>query len=298
MVGESLTSTAVDVYRRAMLVLQDLRKRFGDVAAVDGLTLTIQRGEIMGFLGPNGAGKSTTINMIVGLTKPDAGSISLGDAGPPTDPASRRQIGVAPQSLAVYQDLTARENLEFVGRLYGLSRVVQRRRSAELLERIGLADRGDERVRAFSGGMLRRLNLAMALMHEPTLVLLDEPTAGVDPQSRHAIFDLVRQLNEQGATVLYTTHYMEEAQKLCDRVAIIDHGRMLDLGTVNELVQRHAAGTVVHIEHPDGEQRIETDDPMRELHSALSRTGVTGFRIDRGDLETVFLSLTGRRLRD
>lgn len=281
-----------------MLMLQDVRKRFGSLVAVDGLSLTIERGEIMGFLGPNGAGKSTSINMIVGLMQPDSGTIRIGDDGPPSDPAARRQIGVAPQSLAVYSEMSARENLDFIGRVYGLGRSDRRRRCGELLERIGLSDRADDRVRTFSGGMMRRLNLAMAIMHTPTLVLLDEPTAGVDPQSRLAIFDLVRQLNSEGATVLYTTHYMEEAQRLCTRVAIMDHGRILDLGAVNDLVARHAAGSIIHVEHPEGEQRIETNDPMRDLAEAMARPGVTGVRIDRGDLETVFLSLTGRSLRD
>ena len=281
-----------------MLMLQDVRKRYGSLVAVDGLSLTIERGEIMGFLGPNGAGKSTSINMIVGLMHPDSGTIRIGDAGPPSDPAARRQIGVAPQSLAVYSEMSARENLDFIGRVYGLDRSERRRRCDELLERIGLSDRADDRVRTFSGGMMRRLNLAMAIMHAPKLVLLDEPTAGVDPQSRLAIFDLVRQLNDEGATVLYTTHYMEEAQRLCTRVAIIDHGRILDHGPVNDLIAKHAAGSIIHIEHPDGEQRIESDDPMRDLAEAMARPGVTGVRIDRGDLETVFLSLTGRSLRD
>ncbi|TVQ81539.1 MAG: ABC transporter ATP-binding protein [Phycisphaeraceae bacterium] len=281
-----------------MLMLQDVRKRYGSLVAVDGLSLTIERGEIMGFLGPNGAGKSTSINMIVGLMHPDSGTIRIGDQGPPSNPAARRQIGVAPQSLAVYSEMSARENLDFIGRVYGLDRSKRRRRCDELLERIGLSDRADDRVRTFSGGMMRRLNLAMAIMHAPKLVLLDEPTAGVDPQSRLAIFDLVRQLNDEGATVLYTTHYMEEAQRLCTRVAIIDHGRILDHGPVNHLIAKHAAGSIIHIEHPDGEQRIESDDPMRDLAEAMARPGVTGVRIDRGDLETVFLSLTGRSLRD
>src|SRR5262245_39123596 len=187
-----------------MLRLAGLKKSFGSTVAVDGLTLDVAPAEVFGLLGPNGAGKSTTIAMAVGLLTPDEGSVALDGHGDPRDPAVRRQVGVAPQSLAVYDDLTAAENLEFFGSLYGLSAAALRARVAELLSLVGLTDRAADRVKTYSGGMKRRLNLAAAIVHDPPLVLLDEPTAGVDPQSRSAIFDLVRAMRSRGRTIVYT----------------------------------------------------------------------------------------------
>ncbi|MFI4882356.1 MAG: ABC transporter ATP-binding protein, partial [Phycisphaerales bacterium JB064] len=204
-----------------MLRLVDVRKRFGKVTAVDGLSLSVRPGEVMGLLGPNGAGKTTTIGMAVGLLRPDSGSVTLGEvdagglAGNPADARVRRLVGVAPQEIALYNAMTARENLVLFGRLHGLGRQEARARAAELLERIGLSDRAHHTVHGFSGGMKRRLNLACALVAEPRLVLLDEPTAGVDPQSRNAIFEIVASLKASGVTVLFSTHYMEEAARLC-----------------------------------------------------------------------------------
>ncbi|MCC6678044.1 MAG: ABC transporter ATP-binding protein [Phycisphaerales bacterium] len=285
-----------------MLELRDLRKSFGPHTAVDGLSLSVARGEVLGFLGPNGAGKSTTIGMAVGLLRPDSGTVELEGLGPPTSPAVRARLGLAPQSLAIYDDLTGRENLAFFGKLQGLSGEPLRRRIAESLELVGLAPRAGDRAGTYSGGMKRRLNLAAAIVHDPPMLLLDEPTAGVDPQSRNSILDLVRELAARGKTVIYTTHYMEEAQKLCSRVAIIDHGKLLAVGPVEELVSRFGGESVVTIRRGPGEdaaeELIRTADPVAELQRALSAGGVTGVRIDRPDLETVFLSLTGRRLRD
>jgi ABC-2 type transport system ATP-binding protein len=281
-----------------VLTLSHLRKSFGPVVAVDDLSLTVPRGSIFGFLGPNGAGKTTTISMAVGLLRPDSGKVTLEGHGDPADPRVRSRVGVAPQAIALYEDLTAEENLAFFGRLYGLSYDRARRRSAEVLELVGLTDRRTDRVKGYSGGMKRRLNLAAALMHEPDLVLLDEPTAGVDPQSRGAILDIARALRDQGRTIVYTTHYMEEAQRLCDQVAIIDHGRVLALGTVDELLQRHGGDTLVTIRAGDAEDRIRTADPVGELARRLQSAAVTSVRVDRPDLETVFLGLTGRSLRD
>lgn len=281
-----------------MLELRDLRKAFGGQVAVDGLSLSVRRGEVFGFLGPNGAGKSTTIGMAVGLLRPDSGSVDLEGLGPPISPAVRARLGLAPQSLAIYDDLTGRENLSYFGRLQGLGGDGLRKRVAEALELVGLEQRGGDRAGAYSGGMKRRLNLAAAIIHDPPLLLLDEPTAGVDPQSRNSILELIRELAGRGKTVIYTTHYMEEAQKLCSRVAIIDHGRTLAVGTVDELVSRHGGESVVTIRRGDEEEVIRTAEPVARLQAALASGSVTGVRIDRPDLETVFLALTGRRLRD
>lgn len=285
-----------------MLRLNQLRKSFGAVAAVDSVSLEIRRGEVFGLLGPNGAGKSTTIGMAVGLLAPDSGSVELEGVGPPTDPKVRAHIGVAPQALAVYDDLTGEENLRFFGRLYGLRASVLRERVAAVLDMVGLSARSADRVGTYSGGMKRRLNLAAALVHDPPLLLLDEPTAGVDPQSRNNILDLVRELASRGRSIGYTTHYMEEADRLCDRVAIIDRGRILALGTVHELIERHGGKSLITVTRENGEdQRIETADPLPDITRLLapgSSESVRAVRIDRPDLESVFLSLTGRSLRD
>jgi ABC-2 type transport system ATP-binding protein len=280
-----------------MLRLEGLEKRFGAVTAVDGLSLQVARGEIFGLLGPNGAGKSTTIAMAMGLLRPDRGQVRIGEAGSPRDPDARRSIGVAPQAEAIYDDLSGEENLLFFARLLGVRN--PRACAQRCLDRVGLLARGRDRVGTYSGGMRRRLNLAAAILHEPPLLLLDEPTAGVDPQSRASLLDLVRSLAAEGAAVLYTTHYMEEAERLCDRVGVMDHGRLLDCGTVSELLARHGREAMVFIERRgQGERRIATRDPLREVSTALAAGDVTGLRVERPDLETVFLSLTGRSLRD
>jgi len=279
-----------------MLSLRSLRKSFGSIQAVDGLSLEIHRGEVFGLLGPNGAGKSTTIAMSIGLLKPDEGTVELEGVGSPRDARARRHLGLAPQSLALYDDLSAEENLVFFSRLYAVPQ--PKRRSAELLELVGLSARARDRVKGFSGGMKRRLNLAVALVHRPSLVLLDEPTAGVDPQSRASILELVRELASGGVTVVYTTHYMDEAQRVCDRVAILDHGRVLALGTVDELVRAHGGEVTVVVERGDEMERIPTAEPLTVIGRMLESGAATGIRIERPDLEGVFLSLTGRSLRD
>lgn len=290
--------------RPIVLRLINLRKTFGGLTAVDDLSLRVERGEVFGLLGPNGAGKSTTLSMCLGLIAPDSGRVELEGIGSPTEGHVRGHLGLAPQSLAIYDGLTGEENLAFFGRLYGLRGAELRRRIGAMLELVGLAPRAADRAGTYSGGMKRRLNLAAAMMHEPPLLLLDEPTAGVDPQSRNNILDTVRSLAERGHTVIYTTHYMEEAQRLCDRVGIIDKGRLLCVGGVREVVQEHGGRTVVHIERGDSASRVETDEPLREIERALAPApdaggvAVTGVRIDRPDLESVFLNLTGRRLRD
>lgn len=283
-----------------MLTLTNIRKAYGSNVAVDDLTLQIRPGEVFGLLGPNGAGKSTTIGMATGLLAPDSGTVTMEGLGPPTKPEVRAKIGVAPQSLALYMDLTAMENLVFFGRLYGLSTDAVAKRADEVLGMVGLRDRKADRVKAYSGGMQRRLNLAVALMHDPPMLLLDEPTAGVDPQSRNNILELVRTLRGQGRTIVYTTHYMEEAARLCDRVAIIDKGKILAMGSVHELIEKHGGGSVVTVTRAGQEHRVTTDEPLREIARVMDqeRDQIENVRIDRPDLEGVFLSLTGRSLRD
>ncbi len=281
-----------------MLTLKDLRKSFGDIRAVDGLSLRVNPGEVFGLLGPNGAGKTTTISMVVGVLAPDGGTAEIDGVGACTGSRARSSIGVAPQALALYDHLTAEENLRFFGTLYGLGGARLAQRVGVVLEEVALSDRGHDRAAVYSGGMKRRLNLAAALVHDPPLLLLDEPTAGVDPQSRAGIVDMVRRLKSQGKTVIYTTHYMEEAQKVCDRIGIIDRGRLLDVGTVDELISRHGGASVVTVRRGEQDERIETTDPMRTLSQVVQAGGASSVRVDRPDLEAVFLSMTGRRLRD
>lgn len=296
-----------------MIDVQELRKTFGTTTAVAGVSFNVQPGETFGLLGPNGAGKSTTIAMLTGALTPDTGTIGINGQGSPNDASTRLQIGVAPQSLSLYEELTADENLTFFGRLYQLPGTRLHERVDWALDFAGLADRRKHRVKTFSGGMKRRLNLAVALVHDPRVIFLDEPTAGVDPQSRNHIFESIEQLRGEGRTVVYTTHYMEEAQRLCDRVAIMDHGKILDLDTVPALVERYGGRSVVKAEltRPPSDaialpaaldglaMRFESDRPLEEV-ARLSSAGVTfqTLEITKPDLETVFLSLTGRSLRD
>jgi len=281
-----------------VLELTNLRKVFGSTIAVDGLSLSVREGEVFGLLGPNGAGKTTTIGMAVGLIAPDSGSVVLANRGNPADPSIRHLIGVAPQALALYDELTAEENLRFFAGLYGMSAEKRRQRVSVVLDLVGLTPRRGDRVKGYSGGMKRRLNLAAALIHNPPLLLLDEPTAGVDPQSRNSILDLVRDLASRGTTVVYTTHYMEEAQRLCDRVAIVDQGRLLAIDSVSALISAHGGHSVVTSVGPRGERRVQTSDPVHEISSILASGEIQEVRIERPDLESVFLNLTGRSLRD
>jgi ABC-2 type transport system ATP-binding protein len=281
-----------------VLELRGLTKRFGSILAVDDLSLEIMRGEVFGLLGPNGAGKTTAVNMAVGLLKPDHGSVEIDGAGAPTDPRVRTRIGVAPQSLAVYDTLSGQENLRFFGTLQGLRGEDLRDRTKWALEFVDLYERRRDHVKTYSGGMKRRLNLAIALIHDPPILLLDEPTVGVDPQSRNAIFEKIEAMREQGRTIVYTTHYMEEAQRLCDRVGIIDHGKLLALDTVGGLISKHGGHSVIVAERADGEIRIETNDPMGELVRLQDGGRLLRFSVESPDLEGVFLNLTGRHLRD
>lgn len=294
-----------------MISLQGLVKHFGSTCAVQGLSLEVHRGETFGLLGPNGAGKSTTISMLIGLLRPDAGKIVIA-GGNPSVADVRRRIGIAPQSLSLYDELTAVENLSFFARLYGLRTGAHRTRVAWALEFAGLKDRANHRVSTFSGGMKRRLNLAIALIHEPEVLLLDEPTVGVDPQSRHHLFESIEKLRQEGLTILYTTHYMEEARRLCDRVAIVDQGRVLALNTVAGLIGQYGGASQIAaqvdywpeslaaIASPqEGMLRVESSNPLEDVAS-WTKTGATfrSLQITSPDLESVFLHLTGRSLRD
>lgn len=281
-----------------MLKLANLCKRFGDNVAVDDLSLDIAPGEIFGLLGPNGAGKTTTVNMTVGLLRPDAGSVTINGEGSPEDPKVRAKIGVATQALAIYEEMTGLENVRFFGRLQGLRGRDLNERADWAMEFAGLSDRRRDRASTYSGGMKRRLNLAIAVVHRPALLLLDEPTVGVDPQSRNSILEKIQELRDDGATVVYTTHYMEEAERLCDRVGIMDHGRMLALDTVDALIGKHGGDSRV-IAHTNGQEtEITTSDPLGELQRLKSQRAIDRFRVVWPDLETVFLNLTGRSLRD
>jgi len=247
-----------------MLTINGLRKAFGSLVAVDDVSFSLERGQLVGLLGPNGAGKTTTVSMIAGLITPDRGEVLIAGqrlAGD-TDPAKRR-IGLVPQDVALYDDLSARDNLRFFGALYDFRGRALDERMATALALVGLADRARDKVKAFSGGMKRRLNLAAGLLHDPDILLLDEPTVGVDPQSRNAIFDNLETLKQRGKALLYTTHYMEEAERLADRIVVIDHGKVIADDTLAGLTGRAAA--------------------------------VGG---QRPTLESVFLTLTGRSLRD
>ena len=295
-----------------LLSVEELTYRYGERVAVDRVSLEVNRGEVFGLLGPNGAGKTTFISCLAGLLTPASGSLWFDGAAftPRTRPEQRAQLGLVPQETAVYDELSARENLDFFARLLGAADVDAA--VAAGLQLAGLDGRADERVETYSGGMKRRLNLACALVHDPPVLLLDEPTVGVDPQSRNHLFDNIEELRGQGRTILYTTHYMEEAQRLCDRVAIMDHGKILALDTVPALIERYGGPSLIEaeLETPpadgnhagtwDGQTlRIPSERPLEEI-ARLAGSGVrfTSLHLKRPDLETVFLELTGRSLRD
>ena len=301
-------------------------KRFGELTAVDGVSLTIAQGETFGLLGPNGAGKTTTISMICGLLAPDQGSVTVtGQEISTKSTKGRSEIGLVPQDLAIYPDLTGEENLRFFGHLYGMTGGALDKRVDEVLDVIGLADRRDDQTKEYSGGMKRRLNIGIGLLHEPQLLVLDEPTVGVDPQSRNAILESVESLSREGMAVLYTTHYMEEAERLCDRVAIIDEGVVQAQGTRRELVSMvgekdrvamSASGNLVEaaeaLRHIEGvtdasasDHRIDvlaTDASsiLPQLLATVTSSGgsITGVEVEEPNLEAVFLHLTGKALRD
>jgi len=311
-----------------MLSVSHLLKRFGERTAVADVSFEIQTGQTVGVLGPNGAGKTTTLAMISGLAQPDAGSVTF--QGTPVQRnanALKLHVGLVPQDLALYEELSAWANLELFGGLYGLSGRVLAERATDALELVGLSDRRKDRVGSFSGGMKRRLNIAGALLHDPELILLDEPTVGVDPQSRNSIFENLEELKRRGKTLLYTTHYMEEAERLCDRIVIMDHGRVIADDTVAGLRRRLPAGRSAVLQvagapladellaqlaalpgvgaafPTTGGVRLDTEDfgaPLMRCLEVLTRHGreVTAVHTGQVRLEEVFIALTGRALRD
>jgi ABC-2 type transport system ATP-binding protein len=281
-----------------MLVLKHLTKTFGKIRAVEDLSLEISKGEVFGLLGPNGAGKTTTVNMAIGIIKPDRGTVEVDGAGSPTSPQVRQRIGIAPQALAIYENLTGQENLEFFGTIQGLRGKDLSERVRWGLDFVNLYERRRDRVKTYSGGMRRRLNMVIALIHDPPLILLDEPTVGVDPQSRNSIFDKIEALRDQGRTIVYTTHYMEEAQRLCDRVGILDRGKLLAMDTVSALIAAHGGESTIVAVRDDGEVRIKTNQPLAELEKLQHSGGLKDFSVESPNLEGVFLNLTGRHLRD
>ncbi len=286
-----------------VLELDGLRKTYAGTVAIADLSLRLEPGEVFGLLGPNGAGKTTLVSLAVGLLEPDAGRVSIAGLGSPTQPHVRKQIGLAPQSLAIYANLSARENLDFFAAMQGLDSATRARRVAEALEFVGLGERGEQRPKQFSGGMARRLNLAAALVHEPLLLLLDEPTVGVDPQSRNLLLANIATLRDRGRTILYTTHSMDEAARLCDRVGILDRGKLLAVDTVDGLIRRHAGLSTLIVEfagEPAIERRVAGPDAYAELQGLAAERGTSPlrFRVEQPTLEQVFLELTGRSLRD
>ena len=313
-----------------LIEVRQLHKQYdppNGVVAVDGVSFDIERGEIFSLLGPNGAGKSTAISMLACLLRPSGGEATIDGHSITSDPLGvKRIIGVVPQDIAVYEDMSARENLVFWGKMYGLAGAALQARVDAVLELISLTDRQTDRVKKFSGGMKRRVNIGIALLHEPRVLYLDEPTVGIDPQSRRSILDGILDLRARGMTVLYTTHYMEEAQELSDRIGIIDHGKLIALGTHAELVTlvgeetridlaldrncgavctswRQVPGVSSVVDEDDGKAGVLVEDANVTLPRLFDAAGAAGARITtvnvvEPNLESVFLHLTGRALRD
>jgi ABC-2 type transport system ATP-binding protein len=307
-----------------MIEVDSLRKQYGDLVAVDGISFTAEPGSIFGLLGPNGAGKTTTIGCMSGLLRPTAGRIAIMGHDVVREPrASRQSLGVVPQELALYVDLSAAENLSYWGAAYDMPRDLLRRRVREVLETIGLADRGGDKVSHFSGGMKRRLNFGCGIIHNPRVLLLDEPTAGVDPQSRVRLLEMVREQARSGTAVVYTTHYMEEAQDLCDRIAIVDRGKLLAIGTLEELralvgekdlvrltgrfdpaIASRALEALEEVEvltvTPDN-VTIAARGASRKLpaiFAALATADIQETTLSVPSLESLFITLTGREMRE
>jgi len=309
-----------------ILEVKGLSKAFKDKKAVDSVSFGVQEGEAFGLLGPNGAGKSTTIGMIFGLLRPTAGEVVVNGTLLSKQPEKAKAcMGYVPQEIALYPELTAAENLAYWGRMYGLGGIKLQRRVSEVLDIVGLSDRAKHRVETFSGGMKRRVNIAAALLHEPKLLIMDEPTVGVDPQSRNHILETVKKLNDSGLTIIYTSHYMEEVEYLCTRIGIIDHGKIIAQGNITELrrIVGESAGVVLQVSSvPEGmldnlkqlkelatvtaldeTLQITANDAAQALSAVTQvltdyKVRLRSVDIKEANLETVFLHLTGRALRD
>jgi len=311
----------------AIVKMEQVIKKFGDVTAVDKVSLEIEEGEIFGLLGPNGAGKSTAINMITGLLTIDKGSISIYGKDVRKDKMTTKSyVGIVPQDIAIYEDLTSLENVKFFASLYGLRGKMLEEAALEALEFTGLSEKKNQFPKSFSGGMKRRLNIACAIAHKPKLIIMDEPTVGIDPQSRNHILQSVKKLNELGSTIIYTSHYMEEVEEICTRIAIMDHGKVIALGTCMELenmindrdvvvvtvsepasrVDENSIREIPGVENVDvGENtvKITSAKEVTNLDKIIqyfikNRFTIKSVESKTPDLETVFLSLTGRKLRD
>ena len=312
----------------AILEVHNLTKNFGDFTAVKGVSFNIEEGEVFSLLGPNGAGKSTTISMLSCLLEPSGGEAQVGGFSVSSSPMDvKRIIGVVPQEIALYDDLSARENLIFWGQMYGMSGSSLKVRVDQVLEEIGLVDKANQRIKTYSGGMKRRVNIGVGLLHKPRLLFMDEPTVGIDPQSRRNILDSVKELNSQGMTVLYTTHYMEEAEELSDRVGIIDHGELIALGTQRELTQTIGQNDTLYLHLGNDKVAAALCEALKSLPEVIQASSgenqvvlivpeaqlalppviglaeklnykIRSVDIQEPNLEAVFLHLTGRALRD
>ncbi len=308
-----------------MILVENLKKCYGELRAVDDISFEVSEGELFGFLGPNGAGKTTTLSMISGLLKPDTGRVLVGDMDIWQMPkAAKCILGLVPQDIALYEELTAKENLRFWGSLYNLTSKELKSNINQWLDRVGLSDRANDTVAKYSGGMKRRLNLAIGMVHNPKVVLLDEPTVGIDPQARNSILDLIREIAREGTTILFTTHHLEEAESLCERIAIIDHGKILQTGTIDQLAQVVGDGELVTIHGEftapafkealsglsvtflsmeDKTATLSLQSNGTNISSLIQKLSDGGIDIDdlsmqKPSLESVFLKLTGRELRD
>lgn len=309
-----------------ILEIKNLKKTFKDLTAVDDLSLSISKGDIHGVLGPNGAGKSTTMNCLLGLVTPDSGEVYFG--GDKKLKSWKKNIGYVPQELAIYDEMTAEENVKFFCSLYGFSKAKLKEKVAEALEFTGLTEVKDKKAGTFSGGMKRRLNIACGIAHNPQLIIMDEPTVGIDPQSRNLILENVKKLNEKGATVIYTTHYMPEVEEICNKITVIDHGKTIAAGTKQEIIEKLGKKIKVTVTYKDGEDRLdaiadtlrktegvssvkaadstliikhhENVTVMEDIISASVENGAAIVNIvsEEPSLEEVFLTLTGKETRD
>lgn len=281
-----------------MVKLENITKRFGNKTVVDDFSLEVRQGELFGLLGPNGAGKTTTMGMIIGALDADSGTIGIDGSGSPKKQSVKRLIGIVPQTLAVYETLTAQQNLDFFGRLYGLAGRDLKDRIDHVFEIVNLSERRGDKVSKYSGGMKRRLNIAAALLHRPSLLILDEPTVGVDPQSRNSIFESIKLLKNEGCTVILTSHYIEEVQQLCHRVGVMDEGKLVAEGTVEKLISDYGGKSLLTVETSKGKTKIETDQPVKEIIRINSEDDIISLHMESPSLEKAFLNITGKHLRD